>query len=147
MARYSAGGVCMAESMHRESLDPGLIAKFIEVGVIAAVLGRLPGAPVDEDQVRQPQLFLLAGLAIHIGQSGVELVGLLSLLPEGAGFSDILACAMPTAPRVHPVTVDNYDPELVLNPDDAKETSLAVYADNEIIIGSSEPALRLLCGS
>lgn len=102
MARYSAGGVCMAESMHRESLDSGLIAKFIEVGVIAAVLGRLPGAPVDEDQIRQPQLFLLAGLAIHIGQSGVELVGLLSLLPEGAGFSDILACAMPTAPPCTP---------------------------------------------
>ena len=57
----------------------------------------------------------------------------------------LVRCLQP--PRVHPVTVDNYDPELVLNPDDAKETNFAVYADNEIIIGSSEPALRLLCGS
>ena len=61
-----AGGVCMAQGMHRETLDPGIVAKFIEVGVIAAVLGRLPGAPVDEDQIGQLQLLLLASLAVHV---------------------------------------------------------------------------------
>ena len=57
MARYSAGGVCMPQGVHRESLDSGLIAKFIEVGVIAAVLGRLPGAPVDEDRLDSRSCF------------------------------------------------------------------------------------------
>ena len=43
-----AGSVCMAQSVHTESLDPCIIAQLVEVGVVGAVLGRHSGAPVDE---------------------------------------------------------------------------------------------------
>ena len=44
------GGVCMAECVHTETLDPGLIAKLVQVGVVAAVLARHSGAIVNKNQ-------------------------------------------------------------------------------------------------
>ena len=47
-ALNGAGSVCMAQSVHTESLDPCIVAQLVEVSVIGAVLGGHSGAPVDE---------------------------------------------------------------------------------------------------
>ena len=74
-----AGGVCMTQSVHTESLDPCIVAQLVEVSVIGAVLGGHSGAPVDEHQITHNQLSLLTSLTIHKGQDSGQVFRFLAV--------------------------------------------------------------------
>ena len=56
----------VAECVHTESFDSGLITQFIQVGIVETVLHRFLCSPVKKDEILHDKVCLLARSVINV---------------------------------------------------------------------------------